>query len=254
MKVERFDFRNLADGIEITPIVGAKVFVPTGSPNANQPPPPPPPTYTEEDLKVSEREGFKKGFLDGVQEGRRQAESEQAEVNRQLVAMLQTFVQANAPIFDNYRAMVTKLQADLPRVALAIARKVAGDALGQSADVVISDIVKRCVESIVSEPEITITANESMGDTLERHLKDLSVKLPAYTHIVIVRDPAMPKADCKIEWKQGSMERVTEGLWQQIEKIVSDMSIISTRGAAEQMAALEAQLSTGKESPSSKKE
>lgn len=242
MKLERLDLQNFKEGIKLEPGVTPRVFIPSGSKRVEEAPPPPPPVYNEEDIKTAERDGFKKGFLDGVQEGRRQAESEQAEVDRHLVAMAERFSQAITPLFDHYKQMVMALQQDLPKGALAIARKVAGDALEARADAVIADIITRCCQAVMNEPEITITAHESMGDTLERKLKEMTVKLPASTHIIIVRDPNMPKEDCRIEWKQGAMERITNDLWKQMERITNDLSAIAAREATQAMQALEEQL------------
>jgi len=254
MKVERFDFRNFSDGVIIDPIVGTKIFVPSGSPNADQPPPPPPPVFSEEDMKSSERDGYKKGFLDGVQDGRKQAESEQATVDSHLVEMQEQFVQSVSPIFADYRKMVLQVQQDVPKIALAIARKIANEALDKNAEVVIGDIAMRCCETMIGEPELTITAHESMGDTLERKLKQMAARMPAATHIIIMRDPAMPHTDCRIEWKQGSMERITAKLWEQIETLVGNMGIIATRETTEDLNKLEAELPKPDETPSSKKE
>ena len=55
----------------------------------------------------------------------------------------------------------------MPNIALAVARKVAGVALQENAEAIISELAMRCCETMVSEPELTIVANEKMGDTLE---------------------------------------------------------------------------------------
>jgi len=254
MKLERLNYKEITLGEQIEAVAGTKIFIPSRTKPEAEPPPPPPPVFSEEEMKASQLEGYKKGFLEGVQEGRQQAESEQAEVNRQLAGMLEQFVQSVSPVFDNYRQMVLRLQKDLPNVALAIARKVAGDALEKNAEAVISDITMRCCESMINEPELTIVAHESMADTLEHKLQEMAVNLPAVTHIVIVRDPDMPRADCRIEWQNGSMERITTQLWQQVEKAVNNMEIIATRETTAQMEELQAQVSKTNETPSSEKE
>lgn len=257
MKLERFDFKNLHDKSNLVlaqPAAIVKVFVPSGTQKVDAPPPPAPPVYKEEDLKKAEHNGYKKGFHEGTQEGRKQVESEQAEVDRRLVEMLEQFVQSVSPLFDHYKKMVVQVQQDVPKAALAIARKVASAALDRNAETVVSDIATRCCETMINEPELSITVHESMGDTLERKLKEMATRLPAATHIVIMRDPAMPAADCRIEWKHGALERVTAQLWQQVEQAVGDMSVIAGRETAEELKALEAPPpSTNTDEPSSSK-
>jgi flagellar assembly protein FliH len=255
MKLERLDFRELATGEKIAnaAVIG-KVFMPSRAKKEEPPPPPPVPTFSEDQMLEAEREGYKKGFIAGELEGQKKAESEQAEVNVKLVAMVDQFAQSVAPIFENYRQMVMQLQADLPKVAFAIAQKVAGVALQENAVAIISDLAMRSVESLISEPELTIVAHEGFADTLENKLQELAKKLPAATQIIIVRDPDMPLSDCRIEWNNGSLARVTSQLWENVEKAISNMQIIVGRETTEKMQSLEAQVLTNNQTQSSEKE
>ena len=251
MKLERLDFREISLGQQFDDVAKGKIFIPSHTRKAE---PPPPPIFNEEQMLASEREGYKKGFIAGEQEGRNQAESEQAEINRALAGMNEQFVQAVSPLFEHYRQMVLQFQKDVPNIALAVARKVAGVALQENAEAIISELAMRCCETMVSEPELTIVANEKMGDTLENKLQELALRLPAVTHITIVRDPSMPAADCRIEWNHGSLERVTEQLWRQVEKSLNNMQTIATREISEEMEQLQTQTLPKTEHPNGEKE
>ncbi len=255
MKLERLDFKELEFGAQIkNAAVTGKVFLPSHTRKIEPPAPPPPPTFSEEEMMLAEREGYKKGFAAGEIEGRKQAENQQAEINNQLVAMIDTFTSSVAPIFDHYRTMTLDLQKDIPNVALAIARKVAGESLQANAEAVVCDIAMKACETMISEPELTIVAHESFADTLENKLQELAQRLPAATRIIIVRDPDMPKADCRIEWHNGSLERVTTNLWQHVEKAIGNMQVIGKREATDQLEELQAKVLTSNETSGSEKE
>lgn len=240
-KVQRFDFQEF---IDIVPSVkGPKVFHASKRQKEElPPPPPPPPTFSEEELKAAERDGYKKGFLEGTQEGRTQAENEQAAVERALAQTVEKFVQSIAPLFTDYRQMVMNLREQAPQVALAIARKVASGALEQNAAAVVQEVTLQCLDAMANEPKITITVHESLGDTLERKLQEIAARLPAATEIVIQRDPAMAQPDCRIEWGRGALARDTAQLWQQVEKAIGNMSAIATRDGTKQLEQLQAQV------------
>ena len=85
-------------------------------------------------------------------------------------------------------------------------------------------------------------------------MQELAQRLPAATQIIIVRDPDMPREDCRIEWKNGSLERVTSQLWQQVEKSLSNIALISARETTDQMDKLQSQVLNTTETPSSEKE
>src|SRR5690348_4535955 len=99
MSVQRFSFREF-DEAATAKVVGSKIFLPTGRLREEAPPsPPPPPTFSEEDLKAAEREAYKKGFLEGTEDGKKQAESEQAGVDRELTKIVDTFVGHIGPLY-----------------------------------------------------------------------------------------------------------------------------------------------------------
>jgi len=231
MKVQRFDFKEFGEAIIANR--PAKQFLPTGRPREEAPPPPP--TFSEEELKAAERESYKKGFLEGTQEGRKQAESEQAAVEKQLSETAEKFTQFLSPLLADYRARALEIKEQMPKVALAIARKVAGHALGENAPAAVEEVALRCVEAMATEPKLTITVHESLGDALEKKLQAIADRLPAATDIVIQRDPQMEKADCRIEWSHGMMKRDTADLWAQIEKAVDNLSATAKRDGQEQM-------------------
>ncbi len=253
-KLERLNFKELAHGKEVHNSVGSKIFVPSRIKAEEPPPPPPPPTFNEEQMMAAEREGYKKGFLAGEKEGRAQESSAQAEVNKELTGMLESFVNSIGPIFEQYKTMVMSVQKDLPAVAMAIAKKAAGDALDANAEQVVTDMAMRACETMITEPELTIIANEAMADTLEHKLQELAQRLPAATRIVIVRDPAMPRPDCRIEWSNGTMERITASLWKEIDRALGNMEVINTRETFAKMDELQKQIVNANDPQSGEKE
>src|ERR1700677_2923642 len=120
MRVQPFNFKELSDGAPPGTGPAAKAFLKVGRSREVVPPPPLPPVFSEEDMKTAEREGYKKGFLDGVQEGRKQAASEQAGIDRGLTQTVERFAQAVSPLLAYYRRMSLELQQESPKVALAI--------------------------------------------------------------------------------------------------------------------------------------
>ena len=141
-------------------------------------------------------------------------------VDRKLTEIVEKFATTVSPLFEDYRKSTLALQEQMPKIALAIARKVAGQALAENAQAVIDGLALQCCEAMLKEPKLTITVHESMGDTLARKVEQLAERLQSAADIVILRDPAMPAADFRVEWNQGVMERQTEQLWQQVEKVI----------------------------------
>ncbi len=252
MRTAPISFKEFDGGSVQTP-TKVKTFLPGGR-FGGEDTPPPPASFSEAQVKEAERDGYKKGFLEGTQEGIKQKTGEQDEVDRKLTEALVGFTQSVAPIFNDYRNMAAQIRQDVPKVALAVARKVAGDALKENAAASVEEIATRCISSMISEPKLTVTVHESLAANLEKRLKDLATKLQAATDIVVVPDAAIAVTDCKVEWKQGAFARNTEQLWQDIERAIGNMSASAAYEASQQAQKVEAEVNAPKEPVNLKEE
>lgn len=236
MTIAPFSFRDFgASEGELNSSNSPKTFLPTGRYKKEEvpPPPPPPPTFSEEELKTAERDGYQRGFIDGIVEGKNQAENTQAEINRTLTTTVETFRQHLAPMFAIYREMLVQQAALLPQIAHSIAKKVAGEALAQDAYANIEAICLRCVNAMLHEPKLLITVHASMARTLEEKITAAAKTLQVVGEITINGDANIAPSNCRIEWKNGAMIRDTEHLWQQVEQVVASMTASGEREAAE---------------------
>ncbi|MEQ1705636.1 MAG: FliH/SctL family protein [Rickettsiales bacterium] len=197
--------------------------------------PPPPPTFSEEELRAAERDAYQRGFLDGTKEGHATAQSEHSEVERILMEGLENFVQSIAPIFEQYKSHCQQLKQDMPPLALSIAKKVAGYALSQPAQSIIESAAKQCTEIMVNEPQVTVTVNSRLSDILSEKLKQLRQREKTTSHISVVADDNIVLNNYHIEWKNGSLERSTEKLWQQIDKAIDNMLAAIANEPVEQL-------------------
>ncbi len=239
--VQPFSFRDLGNG-DAASVVVANTFVPSGSKTQKEeapPPPPPPPTFSEEELKSAERDAYQKGFLDGIKEGKIQAENEQADIDRKLSAQVEKFSASIAPLFFDYREMAINVRREMPRVAQAIAEKMMASALSEEAISVVEHIVLRACEQMVGEPKLTVIVHETLAPTLKHQLKTLLSQQNEPMQILVATDSNIALSDCRIEWTNGSMERSTEKLWANVQQIIDNMSVASARDAEEQLSFLQ---------------
>jgi flagellar assembly protein FliH len=240
MKVVPFSFRDLSEG-EITRAIVAREFIPSGRTEDPQQPEevaPVAPTFSEEDLKNAEREAYKKGFLEGKKEGNIEAQNEQAAIDKQLLEKVDGFVGQIYPLFYSYQAMAMTLRQEMPKVALAVARKVAGEALDNNAQAVIEALSLSCLQHMIKEPKFCITVHTSLSATLEKKMGELAASKPDLPVIQVLGNEQLNIADCKIEWAGGTMERNMHTMWQQVEGIISQMSDVAVKEANEELVQL----------------
>lgn len=231
MKVEPLQLKAFSEALQGKKAHRPAVFVGNGEKEKE----PEVPTFDEADLKTAEREGYQKGFIEGISTGKGQAESEQHEVNKQLTHMSAQFTNAVMPLFEHYKSFTEKLAREIPHNVLQISQKVAGAALDENAHKRIEEITKEYCKILMHESQLNIVIQESLGDTLEESLQGLAQKMPETTEIVIIRDPDMPKSDCKITWKLGSAEHKIEDIWEKVTKAVTDHEDLSLREHSKDM-------------------
>lgn len=187
------------------------------------PPPPPPPSYSEEELASAKQEAYKNGFESGIQEGRALAQNEQADIDRELLKCAEQFVVSLTPLLHDYKEFVLQMREDMPRVAQTIAKKVAGDALSENAQLIVENVALNCCQTMINEPKLVITVHKSLAATLETKLKDMATRVQSAGDIIVTPDDQMVAGDCRIEWQHGQIERSTEQLWAQVDRVIADM-------------------------------
>lgn len=245
MRIAPFSFKEFDAGVVTAPKLrpGLKPLLPGGRQKEEAPPPPPPPpSYNEEELAAAKQEAYKKGFEAGTQEGRAQAESEQAAAVRTLVEHAEKFVQSITPLMEDYRQFMLQMREDMPRVALTIGKKVAGPALNENAQAVIEQVALACCQTMIAEPKLVVHVHASLAAELEQKLREMAQRMNAASHIIVASNEQMNIADCRIEWQHGQLERSTEQLWAQVERVITDMVESASHTTAQHIEKLETDL------------
>ena len=214
----------------------SKAFLPNGRKKIEepQPAPPPPPSFSEEQLKEAERNSYQQGFLAGIEEGKQQAAHNQAQIDLALGKAVEGFVLHYTPLFSLYRDMLKHQAAMLPEIAYGIAKKIAGEALQTNSYAIVEAICMRCLQAVAHEPKLTITIHESLKQTLEKKINSSLNNLKEGGEIIVCGDGNISLANCRIEWKNGTILRDTEALIQRIEQIIEEVKN-SSRNEAEQL-------------------
>ncbi len=188
-----------------------------------------PPPITEEDVKAAEQEGYRKGFLEGEREGRFSEQTQQAKISEELNEALRSVAGQVERVIMDYNQFVNQSRQMLGPLALAIAKKVAGDAMQSHAHLLVEQTASACVESLLGEANIHITVHPNLAPMLEERLIALFAHRQDPSEISIIGNDNMPVSDCRIEWKHGAAERNAEQIWQHMEKLIENMGETAQR-------------------------
>jgi flagellar assembly protein FliH len=188
-----------------------------------EPPPPPPPTFSEDELKNAERDGYQRGFLDGIKEGQIQAQNEQAAVEQALTEILQNFTGCVGPIFEHHKQTVEWLRSEMPKLAISVARKVTADAVSLDGLQVIEHTILGAIETVIGEPTAIVTVNPRVADVLRNKCAKIIARAQSACVITVVANESVRLQDYRVEWKYGNIERDTAQVWHRVERAIASL-------------------------------
>lgn len=251
VRVQPFNFKEFVPGVASQATAGGKTFLPGGR-RRGEGSPLHPPVFNEEQLKAAQAESYKKGFLEGTEEGKKQQDSEQALADRKLADALDNVGVLLSRLMEDYRTAFIQMQQDMPKAALAIAHKVAGKALAENAPAMVEETAMKCVEMMIGQPKLVITVHATLAEALKKNIEALAARQQHKNEIVVAADDALPATDYRIEWKHGAFARDTEKLWQEIGRVVENMSASAKHNAETQMNNLQQEAAAPQEPPTKK--
>lgn len=186
--------------------------------------PPPPPTFSEEQMREAEEIGYRKGFDDGEKKGLAHAESEIAKIEQAALDVLPSVKTQMKSVLTHYNLFLREQQQALPKLALALAKKLYGDLPPEHLLEQLTGHVTSCLEMMLGEPELHVYVHPDIGDKMEERLAAHFANSHEPGDVLIHKDAALKLGDCRVEWLTGGMEYRSGEVLAKLETIVNDLS------------------------------
>ncbi|GEM_PF-7118905 len=169
------------------------------------------PSFNQEELDAAKQQAYDDGFLAGKKEGIREAEQtnqQHLEVLNGVTAHInEKLVQLQA----DYTKTLKKRQAELGKLVMTCAEKIAGEALRKDPVSDIVDMIDNCLSGLFDSPELIAKVHPEIAPLLKDKLPDT---------VTIEVDDTLKLSDCLLNWKHGQAMRDTATLWGEIETII----------------------------------
>ncbi|MES2983594.1 MAG: FliH/SctL family protein [Pseudomonadota bacterium] len=223
-RLQRFDFNSLRDfrGPIVMKTVSKEesIFVEPAAPVV--------PSFTQAQLDAATQEGRKAGYLEGFHAGtvdaRKNFEAKTDETNSLVLSLLDTI---NA-LEQRYKALLQSEAKNLGALTLAIAKKVANEALDARGEQAITALVERCLPVVFSKPRLVIEVNpEMLAQTADR----MEALLNAHDfegEIHFKSNDQFATSDVSLDWGTGQVYRSTTELWAEIEALIDRIPLEMT--------------------------
>ncbi|MFN7186165.1 MAG: hypothetical protein ACK5WQ_06430 [Alphaproteobacteria bacterium] len=187
--------------------------------------PPPPPTFSLEEMEAAKASAQKKGYDEGMAAGLAQTATEQAKRNDATRALMEQMAREFQTLQAGYDALLMQQGKEVSQLVSLVARQIAGDALDRRSHLMIEAMIARCLPSVLLKPRVVVEVHADMLDQVQGQIITL-FREASYDGDFIVRAGAqIAKHDLRVDWLSGYAERNTEALWQEVNRLLQEVSI-----------------------------
>ena len=159
-----------------------------------------PATPAEVAQKVAAAEA--RAYRDGYDAAQREAK---AESDRRVALALEEINIAIKGIAARFSGVETRMETEAVDVAVAVARKLAGELIAREPLGEITALVGDCFAQLVSAPHLVVRINESLYETAHTRIETLAKQNGFAGRLVILAEPEIRTGDCRIEWADGGV-------------------------------------------------
>jgi flagellar assembly protein FliH len=154
--------------------------------------------------RASLAEAENAGYARGVAEGRRQADAQIAARLQEALARLSA---GAADLLARADADRAALEEEGLALALALGRKLAGEALARQPLAAIGELAREAFGHLRGVPHLVVRVNEGLVDPVDQLMKRLARERGYEGRIVVMGEPDIAPGDARLEWADGGMAR-----------------------------------------------
>lgn len=170
--------------------------------------------------------GPKKVFTpDEVEEIRKEAYAEgltgvEAQTAQQNVQILGQISESMVQVISHLDEELRRIKGDAATLAMTVADRLCGTLLKKEPETEIIALIEKCLEQLPSEPHIVVRVSEAVGVTVKSAIGDVAAQKGFNGKVIVIPEPELQLADCRIEWADGGIERNASEFIEMIDSVV----------------------------------
>jgi len=176
----------------------------------------PKPTYSQEQIDEARKESYESGFNAGQ---KAMMEDQQQRMNVLLAQIDQHVGHLAQSSQEEWQTQLGQLQ----QIALVIARKIMPTYVQRYGVEEIETIVDRIVAEMSREPRLVIRVSENQFDEVSAKINEITANQAYAGKVVILGDADLGESDCRVEWADGGIERDLRMIWEDIDRVMSEI-------------------------------
>jgi flagellar assembly protein FliH len=156
-------------------------------------------------LAAAEADGHSRGRIEGRLEAEQEASMRLAQAAERIAATA-------AAVLQRLDAEAERLEREAAVLALAFARKLAGDVTARAPLAALEEAAADCFRQLVGVPHVVVRIDETMVDRTKTILDRMARERGYEGRLVVLGQPGMASGDFTIEWADGGIVRDGQAL------------------------------------------
>ena len=132
--------------------------------------------------------------------------------------MLGAIAHGLTTVVSQLDAAVLAMRQESAQLALAVGRKLAEKALAAYPLEEVRTLLADCLHKMHGEPRMVVRLSPGCADAVRADIDRLCEQHGFAGRVVVIDEPALHDADCRIEWADGGIERDTTATFAAIEQ------------------------------------
>lgn len=148
----------------------------------------------------AEARSYRAGFDAAQREARAESDRRTALAFEQIAVAIQG-IAAGLPQIER------RMEMEALDVAVAVARKLAGELIAAEPLAEITALVVDCFRHLTATPHLVIRVNDQLYDQASSHFELLAKQGGFQGRLIVLAEPDIENGDCRIEWADGGVVR-----------------------------------------------
>ncbi|MBR1777524.1 MAG: hypothetical protein IJ752_02925 [Alphaproteobacteria bacterium] len=179
------------------------------------------PVFTINQMEAAEKKAREEGRLNGLEEGRETAWQEaMVSIEKQNSDTLSTIDASLKEILQQLEKNAQNAFETAVNFAWAVCQKAVPALCETNALNEIRSLLEKNLHFLKDEPKISLRLNPFLADKIKPVLTELIKKESYGGKIAVVRDDTMPIGDCRVEWKNGGLEKNAQDVLNHTEELL----------------------------------
>ncbi len=186
------------------------------------------PVFSSHEIEQARNEGIKQGFEHGMQEAKNSIQNTLIAIVDNAVGHMETLIAAE----DKRIALAQEIALS---TTVATIKKVWPHILQQLGPAFIEATIRQSMDYNPEEARIVVRVHDTMLESVVNSLPHLQEQQAFAGKVIVLADDSVIAGDCKVEWADGGLERISRNLSKQIddalERILSSLSNPTSQNA-----------------------